>query len=126
MIKKINVTIWGRDFQLDVMSNFYESDELSPKQIDSFNHFISNLNWIEKSKMEVEKYCKFDVENDEANNKKNNIFSYVKPKCIFIEDNVEIPRVALLLHYRYDPEHGLAVVFDSEGNITVGIQDIVI
>ncbi len=126
MIKAITIEIWGRTFQLDIMSNFYENQDLSPKQTAALNHFLSNLNWIEKSKIDVENYCKFDVENDDENNKKDNIFSYVKPKCIFVEDNVKVPRVALLLHYRYDPEHGIAVVFDKHGKVTVGIQDIIL
>ena len=28
--------------------------------------------------------------------------------------------------YRYDPEHGLAVVFSHEGKVSVGIQDIIL
>ena len=28
--------------------------------------------------------------------------------------------------YRYDEEHGLAVVFDSERKVTVGDQDIIL
>ena len=126
MIKTVNIEIWGRTFQLDIMSNFYESEDLSPKQAAAIKHFLSNLKWIEKSKTDVEKYCKIDVENDDENQKKDNIFSYIKPECIFVEDNVKIPRVALMLHYRYDPEHGLAVVFDKHGNVTVGIQDIIL
>ena len=126
MIKAVTIEIWGRTFKLDIMSNFFESENLSSKQEMVVNHFLSNLNWIEKSRTKVEEYCRFDVENDEENQKKDNLFSYVKPKCIFVESDVEIPRVALLLHYRYDPEHGLAVVFDSNGNVTVGIQDIII
>ena len=126
MIKTVTIEIWERTFDLDIMSSFYESEHLSPDQEGAVNKFLANLKWIEKAKTAVEKYCKFDVENDDENIKKDNIFSYVKPKCIFVEADVEIPRVALLLHYRYDPEHGLAVVFDSNGNVTVGIQDIII
>ena len=124
--KEIDIEIWERTFHLDITSNFYQSEELSPKQAEAVNHFLSNLKWIEKSKKNVESYCKLDVENDDENNKKDNIFSYVQPKCIFVEDNVKIPRVAILFHYRYDAEHGLAVVFDKDGNVTVGIQDIII
>ena len=126
MIKTVTIEIWGRTFDLDIVSSFYESENLSPDQEVIVNKFLANLKWIEKAKTAVENYCKLDVENDDENHKKDNVFSYVKPKCIFVEADVKIPRVALLLHYRYDPEHGLAVVFDSNGNVTIGIQDIII
>ena len=84
-----------------------------------------NPEWVDKAKKYVEEYCREDVEHDDENQKKDNIFSYVKPVDIFVKGE-DKPRIAIMCKYRYDPEHGLAVVFDSEGNITVGIQDIII
>ena len=126
MIKTVDLNIWGRIFSLDIMSNFFECEELTKKQIDAVDRLLSNLQWIEQAKKCVIDYCKWEVENDKENLKKDNIFSYVQPKCIFVEETEDNPRVALMLHYRYDPEHGLAIVFDSQGNAIVGIQDIII
>ena len=62
---------------------------------------------------------------DDENKKKDNILSYVKPEYIFVkrEDN---PRILILCKYRYDLEHGLAIVFSPDGSIVVGPQDIIL
>jgi hypothetical protein len=95
------------------------------KQFAALERFLSNLEWIEKSKSHVENFCKDEVSNDEANPKKDNIFSYVMPDYIFV-NRKDSPNVSIMCNYRYDMEHGLAVVFDSNGNVTVGIQDIIL
>ena len=58
--------------------------------------------------------------------KKDNIFSYVKPDYLFVKNETKYHKVALMCKYRYDEEHGLTVVFDSEGKVTVGDQDIIL
>ena len=62
---------------------------------------------------------------DNENNRKDNIFSYIKPEYLFVKRE-DHPRVALMCKYRYDMEHGLAVVFAADGGITVGTQDIIL
>ena len=64
--------------------------------------------------------------NDDENAKKDNIFSYIKPECLFVKRDKENPRIAMICKYRYDLEHGLAVVFSSDGEVTVGMQDIIL
>ena len=72
-----------------------------------------------------ERFCREEVIADSENNKKDNIFSYIKPEYIFVkcEDH---PRVAIMCKYRYDIEHGLAVVFATDGSVTVGLQDFIL
>jgi hypothetical protein len=63
---------------------------------------------------------------DEDNQKKDNIFSYEKPDYLLVKRDKEKPRIALMCKCRYEPEHGLTVVFTSEGDVDVGIQDIIL
>jgi hypothetical protein len=63
---------------------------------------------------------------DKGNQKKDNIFSYVKPEYLFVEHDNETPRIALMCKCRYELEHGLAVVFSTDGDVDVGIQDIIL
>ena len=73
----------------------------------------------------VEKYCRDLLIEDVDNGKKDNIFSYVKPEYLFVKHE-DKPRVAIMCKYRYDMEHGLAVVFSADGDISVGPQDIIL
>ena len=82
--------------------------------------------WIEQSKAKVECFCREQIENDENNLKKDNIFSYIKPEYLFVKNEKENTRVALMCKYKYDLEHGLAVVFFKDGNIIAGLQDIIL
>ena len=32
----------------------------------------------------------------------------------------------MMCKYKYDPEHGMAIVYSADGKVTVGIQDIIL
>lgn len=126
MIKMIKLIIWGREFHLPVEYDCYKDEKVTKEQISALEVFKSQEKWLEDSKKEIETFCKDDVLGDDENQKKDNIFSYLKPESIFVKRDKEYPRVAILCKYRYDPEHGLAVVFSHEGKVTVGVQDIIL
>ena len=126
MIESLEVSIWGRSFNLPAEYDCYEGEEVTRAQIQALKHFRSHTEWIEKSRSIVEKYCREQVMSDGENTKKDNIFSYIKPECLFVKRDKENPRIAMMCKYRYDLEHGLAVVFSSDGEVTVGMQDIIL
>lgn len=126
MIETIEIAIWGREFSLSVEYDCYKGEAVTEEQKEALKEFISHSEWIYSSEMCVKEYCKADVMEDDGNSKKDNIFSYVKPDYLFVKRDIESPRVALMCKYRYDPEHGLAVVFSSDGNVAVGSQDIIL
>lgn len=126
MINPVELIIWGRQFTIPAVYDCYGGESVTQEQTDALKTFIAHLEWIEKAKRQVEAYCRERVSEDEENQKKDNIFSYVKPESIFIKRDKHHPRVALMCKYRYDPEHGLAVVFTKDGGITVGSQDIIL
>ena len=126
LIKKVDVEIWGRPFSLPVFYVCYEGEQILEEQVEMVNLLLSNQQWIQNAKKHIEKYCKDDVIADKNNIKKENIFSYVKPSSIFVERDNTPPLVALMCDYKYDLEHGLAVVFDTNGKVTVGTQDIIL
>ena len=125
LIKVIDLEIWGRVFLLNVIYDCYEGETVTKQQIDAANIFAANSNWVNNAKKQIEAYCSEDVQKDDENHKKDNIFSYIKPEAIFVKRESN-PRVAIMCKYRYDMEHGLAIVFDSTGKVTVGSQDIIL
>ena len=122
MEKTINIIIWGKKFTLPIEYDCYEGESITDKQVEAVDSFIMHPDWIEKSKNKVEAYCKDEVMRDN----KNDIFSYVDPRYLFVKRNEQEPSVAIMLNYYYDPEHGLAVVFKLNGEVMVGSQDIIL
>ena len=126
LIDEIKTVIGGRLFTLPVEYDCYECEEVTKAQIQALKRFKSHTEWIEQSKSIVEDYCREQVMSDDENHKKDNIFSYIKTACLFVKRDKENPRIAMMCKYRYDLEHGLAVVFSSDGEVTVGMQDIIL
>ena len=126
LTESLKITIWDRVFSLPVEYDCYKGEEVTEAQISALEAFASHEDWIHMAKSQVEAYCKEQVMEDSQNEKKENIFSYIKPEAIFVKRDADHPRVALMCKYRYDSEHGLAVVFSSDGTVTVGIQDIIL
>lgn len=126
LIKSVDLSVWGREFSVSIDYDCFDDEEPLQEQIESLNNFIANDEWLEESKEYVEDYCSSQVNQDADNLKKDNIFSYIKPDYIFVKYEKHNPRVALMCKYKYDQEHGLAIVFTTDGDITVGIQDIIL
>lgn len=126
MINELKMNIWGRDFSLEIIYDCYGDESVTPNQIRAIDRFAKHPEWVEKSKETVEGYCHKQVAADETNEKKDNIFSYIKPEMLFVKRDKSKPRVALMCKYRYDVEHGLAIVFSSSGKATIGSQNIIL
>ena len=122
MIKKVDMNIWGRDFDLKVEFDCYRGEKVTKSQEEALKKIIKNIDLINKSKKMLEKYCEKSVYADNENQKKDNVFSYIKPDYIFVKRE-DKPRVAIMCKYKYDMEHGLAIVFEESGNITIELQD---
>ena len=125
MIDSLKINIWGRDFILRVNFNLYKGESIFPEQTELLNSLVTKKQWIENAKQKVISYCLEEVLGDEENTKKDNIFSYIMPDYIFIRHE-EKPKIAIMCNYRYDMEHGLAIVFDKNGFIELGPQDIIL
>ena len=126
LIKTLNVEFWGRKFSLNVEYDCYAGEKITLEQIEAVERLRNNISWVDKAKEVVVKYCKAEVDDDDENQKKDNIFSYVKPEAVFVKRDDKKARIALMCKYRYDPEHGLAIVFDRNGAISIGTQDIIL
>lgn len=126
MIKTLDMKIWERDFSLRVEFDCYAGETVTKEQKKAIKDFISHPEWISNAKTIIEEFCKKQVMDDDENSKKDNIFSYIKPDYLFVKRDEEHPRIALMCKYRYDPEHGLVVIFSHNGEVIVGIQDIIL
>lgn len=126
MTDSLKLTIWDRAFSLPIEYECYKDEKVTKEQKAAVKNFAKHKDWIDASKSKVEKFCREQVQEDEDNQKKDNIFSYIKPDYLFVKRDDECPRVALMCKYRYEPENGLAIVYSSDGKTKVGIQDIIL
>lgn len=126
MTETLKLTIWGREFALPIEYDCYKDEKITKEQVAAIKSFAKHEDWINASKSSVEEYCREQVLEDDENQKKDNIFSYIKPDYLFIKRDAENPRVAMMCKYRYEPEHGLAIVYSADGKAMVGIQDIIL
>ena len=125
MINELNISIWERTFLLPVEYDCYDDEVVTDVQKSAVKTLAMHPEWIVSAKEHVERFCREEVIADSENNKKDNIFSYIKPDYLFIKRE-DHPRVAIMCKYRYDLEHGLAVVFATDGSVTVGLQDFIL
>ena len=123
-MNKLSKNIWGRDFELDVIYKVFDNAGATEVQEDA----ISKFNEIENLDDSLDQVKQYVFENDGKDNgivSIDNIFKYVMPKCIYVP---KAPNrvVAVLCDYKFDPEHGMAVVYENEEFSFVGEEGTVI
>ena len=120
MTKKI--TIWGREFDIKIIYDVFSGEEILSEQKEAFEAFMSKSADILSDSTEVEKYC-IKLNRKEIGEDISNIFKYVIPTSLLIKRDIKKRKVVLLCNYRFDEEHGLALIFENEKLMHIGSQD---
>ena len=126
-MNKQKINIWGRDFELEVVYDCYEGEDVLPVQTDALNQFLRVPDLIDTSKVKVIEYCLSRNSAEIGSNTIENIFKFVMPKSIYVQrstDNSHI--VGLMCDYRFNIDDGIAVVFKNEKFDAVGSQNIIL
>ncbi len=124
LMNKVNVCIWGRDFELPVSYQNYPGEEVTHMQQLTLNA-IPSVDYSESLALIDQYIMKYN--GSEVNEEHiDNIFKYVMPKSILITRNNTDRIFAVMCNYKFDMEHGLAVVFENEKYKAVGAQDIIL
>jgi hypothetical protein len=123
---KQKLVIWGREFELDIEFDCCEDEEILPVQKEALKAFLSCENLIDNSLEKVKEYC-IDRDEEKFEGAIENIFKYVIPHAVYVQRNPENEHVAgLICRYKFDPEHGLAVVFRNEQFDDIGGEGIIL
>lgn len=120
MNKKIN--IWGRDFNLNVMFDVYEGEEVLDIQKEALQDFLNASDKILDSCDEVKEYC-LKENQGLIEDPIENIFRYVMPEYLYIKRDSRKHVVILLCNYKFDEEHGIALTYENERLTKIGSQD---
>ena len=123
-MNKCKIIIWGRKFELPLMYECYDGEEILESQKEAFTLFEDNAKEVAGSLDQVKKYVKEDEASQLAGIEIENIFKYVMPREIFVPHREKHRMVAIICDYRFDMEHGIAVVFENGRFKEVGPQDI--
>lgn len=125
LMNSMNINIWGRDFELPVIIKQFKGKEITDTQKEAEAEFKVCGNIVNTVKSEVEKYILENGLKENGITEIDNIFKYVIPKSILIPKTKE--RVAAVMcNYKFDMEHGLAIVFENEELKDIGPQDIIL
>lgn len=116
------MTIWGRVFNINVIYDVFSDEEILSEQKEAFEAFMLKKSELLSDSTEVENYC-IKHNRKEIGDSISNIFKYVIPSSLLVKRDVKKRRVALLCNYRFDEEHGLALVFENEKLLLIGTQD---
>ena len=123
---KEKITIWGRDFDMEVKYDCYSGEEVLQTQRDSIEAFLKSEATIDAALDQVKNYCFKNNKADIGGDSIENIFKYVAPKYLYVARNKEKHVVAIMCNYKFDPENGIAVVFENEKFSKIGMQDIIL
>lgn len=124
-MNNITTTIWGREFVLDIVFDLNDNEERKEAQTKALDSFIENIGTIDNCLSKVKEYC---IENcNEQIKTVDNIFKYVMPKTIYVINSFDETRnVALLCNFKFDMEHGMAIVFKNEEFSEIGDQSLIV
>lgn len=125
-MNKEKMTIWGRAFELEIKYDCYTGEEIEDIQKEAVSSFLKSQKAVDGSLENVRDYCLKHHRAEIGSDVIENIFRYVAPKYLYVVRNPEKRIVAIMCNYKFDPEHGIAVVFENEKFSKIGQQDIVL
>lgn len=124
-MSKQSINIWDRSFSLAVCYECYPGEKVLDEQKEALELFLDSDKAIADSRTKVEKYILKNYADDVKASAIENIFRYVMPKSLYVPHDTH-RTVAILCNFKFDAEHGLAVVFEKGKLKEIGAQDIIL
>lgn len=125
-MNKEKMTIWGRNFELEVKFDCYSGEEVLEIQKEALSAFLKSRNAVEDSLDQLKQYCLKNNKAEIGGDNIENIFRYVVPKYLYVARDEKNHVVAIMCNYKFDSEHGIAIVFENENFSKIGMQDIIL
>lgn len=125
-MSKCKINIWDRAFDLSVVYECYSGEEVLESQKEAFAMLEDNAKEVAGSLEAVKKYVRKTSAGQLMDESIENIFKYVMPKSIFVPHTKKHRIAAIMCNYKFDMEHGIAVVFENGKLKKIGSQDIVL
>lgn len=110
-MSKVMISIWGKSFEMSVCKEYYPGEFETEEQAEALDLLLSAKSEIDNSKEKVAEYLLKKNADELTGEKMDNLFRYVMPKSIYIPRKNKT--AVILCNYKFDPEHGLALVFEK-------------
>ena len=120
-MSKSVLKIWGREFELNIAYECYPGEEVLDSQRAEFE-LLKTTDVVESALESVQEYV-IKTAGEQIEAPIENIFKYVMPKSVFVPHNKKSPSVAIMCNYKFDMEHGIAVVFEHGKYVRVETQE---
>ena len=122
-MNELTINIWQRQLSLPIEYDVYPGESITPLQKKAVEVFIREAD-INSAKMVIE-YC-IHKDGNHTGERIDNIFRYVMPRYIYVPNTTKERVVAIMCDYRFDEEHGLAIVYENEVLKEIGPEDTVL
>ena len=124
MNNSIVITLWGRELKMDVIFQNFPGEDIIENQRNTLE-LIPKVDFS-VALDELKKYIITHNSDEMAGLAIDNVFRFVMPRRLLITRDHEKRVFAVMCNYRFDMEHGLAIVFENEQYKEIGPQDIVL
>lgn len=131
-----SASIWGRDRELTIELGPHLTQSEKSRGVKLLSQFRKSPEWVEDAKPAILEYITNDYNRaDTQEPVPSDLNKSLIPQHVLFSRGIPTAAVsyrkqdsvALLCKYKYDIEHGLAVVFDSNGKVVdIGPQDIIL
>ena len=123
-MSKVKVRIWNRDFELNVSYQNFPGEEITEDQQKS----LAAVPFVAYSpaRVGVESYIKKYFNDMLGNDNLDNIFRFVMPKSVLIPRTEGTCLFAIMCNFKFDMEHGIAIIFENGIFKAAGPQDLIL
>ena len=105
------IFIWNRKIKVRIDYDLYDNDTATDEQEKRLEEFINSTNLL-SDVTAISDYC-LQHNRKEIGNSIDNIFKYVSPTSILVPQSEEKKRIIVMCNYKFDIEHGIAMVFEN-------------
>lgn len=115
------VLIWDRKINIRIDYDLYDNETATDEQEQRLEEFINNTQLL-NDKTAISEYC-LKNNGKEIGDNVDNLFKYIAPTAILIPQSEKNKRIILLCNYKFDIEHGIAIIFENNSFSKIVTQD---
>ena len=101
-MNKVQMNIWGRNFELDIYFKQYKGQEITKQQKETLEYFLKAESLIEPSLQELVHFIESNYNDRLEEGNVQNIFRYLIPKMNYVPNKREKKQIALISNYRVE------------------------